>query len=71
MVRTLYYTVMETPEGYIATCENNYKISVFSKDEDKLDKVIHEAAKLWVHKYPDDPHAALGDGKTKLKRRGR
>ncbi|MDE0266409.1 MAG: hypothetical protein OXI27_02580 [Thaumarchaeota archaeon] len=67
----LQYDVMETPDGYIATCANNSKISVFCKKDSDLDYVIHEAAKLYASKHADDPHAVLLDGKTRMERRSK
>lgn len=69
MANTLAYNVMKTPDGYIATCEANYRISVFSKDEAQLDDVIHAAARLYAKVHPGDPHEVLKDNKIKMERR--
>ena len=66
---TLQYNVMRTPDGYIATCGFNPKISIFSKEESQLDDVIHAAAKLYAREHPDDPHVILNDGNTRMERR--
>lgn len=63
------YYVMRTPDGYIATCDLNPKISVFLTDRSRVDDGIHKAAIFYADIFPDDPHRVLRDGTVRMRGR--
>lgn len=55
-------------EGYVATCVINPKISVFSKNDDKLLQTgIHSAAKLHAKLHPTDENEKIRNDKFQMK----
>ena len=67
MVKKLTYSVKKIEDGFIATCDGNKRISVFSTSEDKLDEGINRAACMYAKAYPNDEHAVLLQNNSKMR----
>ncbi|MCY4491435.1 MAG: hypothetical protein OXC46_08250 [Thaumarchaeota archaeon] len=56
---TLTYTIKQTPDGYIATWDQNKKVSVFAKTKERLGEGINAAARMYVKFDPTHKYAKL------------